>query len=72
MKKTLWYIEAKALLLQPGILQQKSGEIALPSKFRDVKHRRAAHSPEQYQATNPVKSLVLILPDGFGLMFSVF
>lgn len=38
MKKTLWYIEAKALLLQPGILQQKSGEIALPSKFRDVKH----------------------------------
>lgn len=37
-EKNLWYSEAKALLLQPGILQQKSGELALPSKLREVKH----------------------------------
>lgn len=47
-KKNQWYSEAKALLLQPGKPQQMSGELTLPSKLREVKHRQLheLHSPQ--------------------------
>lgn len=38
-RKNLSYSETKALL-QPGNTQQKPGELTLPFKFREVKHRQ--------------------------------
>lgn len=39
-----WYSVAKALLLQPGNPRQKSGELTLLSKLREVKPRQSYKS----------------------------